>query len=195
VVGRRSTKVGTYAGTFHVIPAGMMNLAPSDVPHLISEERCFRIRPLIEKEFVEEVFSQEWAASCNTEPNEPWHRILARYSRRHIYGENDRYETSIHFTGLVFDLLNYRPEVCALVLIRNRDWWDDHDPHIPDADKARDRWDTSYEWDSKTVSCPLVNPGSIYHAAPPAHWVGSGLAAYELGVRKATALLSAEGRL
>jgi len=203
VYGLRSGKVGTSTHTYHVIPAGMTNFDPDkddDINHL-TNEKCLNIKLLIEKEFLEECFDEKKLCGKYNVHADKWPSVVKRAATEHLYGDKDnKYNANIYFTGIVFDLLNYRPEICALILIENEQWWADHTPNNPDNNIT---WKPSYEWDNINNKdqlnvarlqppCPIRIDQKIDFLAkmPPEKSVPCGFAAFYLGVQKARKLLN-----
>jgi hypothetical protein len=205
MVGKRSSKVGTYPDTFHVIPAGMTNIDPKDADNLaaLAPGDILDVRLLIEKEFLEEVFSRDRAATCCTSLD-LWTATVRKAAREHLYGPNGEYEADIHLTGVVFDLLNYRPEICALILIRSAEWWKDHKSPLSGATAEATRCTVkeNYEWsklapwnvetprDRRGYVTPLKRLSST--PMPVNSSVMSGVAAFHLGLQKACELLASQ---
>jgi ADP-ribose pyrophosphatase YjhB (NUDIX family) len=112
-LGIRSGKVGTYPATNHVVPAGMCNTygtnyevtdpnRPPPPDYLETVMRC---------EFLE-----EWAQATEFESNKrrEWANLV-----NHAWEEQiERLVTApLRLTGVAFDLLNLRPEVCATISV------------------------------------------------------------------------------
>jgi len=187
--GLRSTAVGTYRETYHVIPAGMTNVDPEDDDSIVDllPNGYLNVKLLLEKEFLEEVFDLEWARSYAVSPDR-WPRLVREHVLEHLYGgDSNNYEVEIHLTGIVVDLLNYRPEVCALILIRSRDWWDQHRPYGVTQRKVS--WSLSYEWDKYVKPVAILDEKACAEAMPVNRSVMSGVAAFHLGAQKARDLI------
>ncbi len=104
VLGRRSSRVGTYPDVLHVIPAGMMNVHDTGAG---DHSMKFMPRLTMLAEFLEECFNVEvleghvtgnFAAMVN-------HELEER-------GLND---LNPRFTGIALDLLNLRTEICGVL--------------------------------------------------------------------------------
>lgn len=192
VRGTRSSAVGTYRDAYHVVPAGMTNVDPghrdscTDSIKELVPGGMLNVKLLLEKEFLEEIFSEEWAATLRTWPAS-WPRLVREKAREHLYGaDSGSYDAEIHLTGIAVDLLNYRPEVCALILIRNREWWDSHRPY----GGGELEWRLSWEWDEEGKLVDVQDAAACANAMAGNSWVMSGLAAFHLGVQKARELIA-----
>jgi hypothetical protein len=114
-VGERSEAVGTYPNVLHVIPAGNCNthgsqrqiehMNPAPLPnwYLRSIMRCEYLEEWFNDEDLEKLRIPDWRARVD----QLW---TARVTE----------VRSIELTGLAFDLLNLRPEVCAKVEVKMR---------------------------------------------------------------------------
>jgi hypothetical protein len=108
-VGERSGSVGTYPNVMHVIPAGNCNTHGSQRPggHTGSARLPDSyLRTLMRGEYLEEWFNDEDLETSRF-PN--W---AERVDRRWAAKVSEL--TPITLTGIAFDLLNLRPEVCAV---------------------------------------------------------------------------------
>ncbi len=112
-LGVRSGKVGTYPATNHVVPAGMCNtygtnyeaLDPDDPPPPYYLETVMRCEFLEEWAQVTELESNkrsEWAEHVN----QAWDKQIERQVTK-----------PLRLTGVAFDLLNLRPEICATIAV------------------------------------------------------------------------------
>jgi len=110
-VGMRSALVGTYPDVLHVIPAGMCNskdlvpVGPTPVRGIPAD--------FLEYTIWSEFF-EEWKGVKEFESmmSHRWRSDIDQYRRK---DELDGTELSL--TGLAFDLLNLRPEVCAVLTL------------------------------------------------------------------------------
>lgn len=109
-VGERSGTVGTYPNVLHIIPAGNCNTHGSQ--RLLERADSmplpdWYIRTTMRCEYLEEWFNDEDLETSRF-PN--W---VARVDQRWVDKVSEI--TPITLTGIAFDLLNLRPEVCAVV--------------------------------------------------------------------------------
>ena len=189
-IGNRSTKVGTFSNAYHVIPSGMANIDKGNSD--LIQNGYLNLQLLFETEFMEEIFSYKKAVDRQTS-FEPWAKIIKNQVHRNLYGEGNEYEAHIYLTGIVIDLLNYRPEICALILIKNRKWWDDKKPKLQfsvETNANNPTLQLSYEWLEKTININIMDDQAVLVGMPPDHSVPAGVAAFHLGVQKARELLS-----
>lgn len=106
LVGRRSSRVGTYPGVLHVVPAGMVNL------HGVTEPTVELVEQTMLAEFLEECFD---VGELDGTP------LLhtAQVVRRHLH-ELGLADLRPRIEGIAIDLLNLRPEVCGSIDLRGR---------------------------------------------------------------------------
>jgi hypothetical protein len=168
----RSSQVGTYPKTMHVIPAGNCNAHGTyrDGPNQLAAVPSWYLRTKMRCEFLEEWYKREDLEASNMPDWRPF--VNKAWAEMIVESE------SILLTGLAFDLLNLRPEVCATVVI--------------DLDKCRpmpginDEW----TWGEPPRKWPLADVGR----AVPTDFVQSAAAALLLAkaahrdARNATAL-------
>lgn len=108
-LGLRSKYVGTYPDVLHVIPAGMCN--SKDVSASVGALQQPVAADFIEATMWSEFF-EEWKGVREFEnlSSHQWRRLISEH--RHA---DDLLGTEIVLTGLAFDLLNLRPEICAVL--------------------------------------------------------------------------------
>jgi len=107
-LGERSTRVGTYPHALHIIPAGNCGAQGTEFDIVDGGgPPPWYLRTKMESEFLEEWFNdddlergviQDWAGY-----------VAEQWSIREVEAE------PMVLTGLSFDLLNLRPEICATV--------------------------------------------------------------------------------
>jgi len=110
-VGMRSALVGTYPDVLHVIPAGMCNskdlvpVGPTPVRGIPAD--------FLEYTIWSEFF-EEWKGVKEFESmmSHRWRSDIDQYRRK-----DELAGTELSLTGLAFDLLNLRPEVCAVLTL------------------------------------------------------------------------------
>lgn len=105
-VARRSPKVGTYPDAVHVLPAGMCN-AKESLRHQGARLRADFLKWTMMGELLEECYDVKEMASYSTDD---WVAdIREELQKRGLSGLDP------HFSGVTIDLLNLRPEICAVV--------------------------------------------------------------------------------
>jgi hypothetical protein len=114
-LGRRSDFVGTYPRALHVIPAGMCNTHQADYAGHRQSSRPRAaddsyLSTVIRSEFLEEWFDDEELASGRSTE---WKRGVDRKWRSKV-----RQVEPVTLTGIAYDLLNLRPEICAVVIVK-----------------------------------------------------------------------------
>jgi hypothetical protein len=183
--GVRTIDVGTLQDLYHVIPSGMTNVDISQEEinrKFLVPKGYLNVKLLIEKEFLEEVFSEDWARERN--PNASvglWPEKVQQHCVERLYGKAGMYRANIYLTGIVFDLLNLRPEICALILIRDEKWFTDHDP------ESKTKYPiklSSLEWLQSAPSLCAEDAESVAKAMLPSQSVLAGSAAFQLGIKK-----------
>jgi hypothetical protein len=112
-VGERSGTVGTYPNVLHIVPAGNCNTHGSQrriermdrvqMPH-------WYLRSIMRCEYLEEWFNDEELEMLRI-PD--WGNRIDQ-----LWAEKVRELIPLKLTGLAFDLLNLRPEVCAMVEVQ-----------------------------------------------------------------------------
>jgi hypothetical protein len=108
-VGERSGTVGTYPNVMHIIPAGNCNTHGSQRPiERTGSSRLpdWYLRTIMRGEYLEEWFNDEDLETSRF-PN--WAERVDR-----SWAATVSEITPITLTGIAFDLLNLRPEVCAV---------------------------------------------------------------------------------
>lgn len=156
---RRSPTVGTYADVRHVVPAGMCN-AKEDLRADGTPLRRDFLKWTILGELLEECYDEEEVSLYRTED---W---VGRI--RELCLERGLSTESPVFTGLALDLLNLRPEICALVEVVH-----------PDDRAPKDHFKLCWEYrpDTGVASIPLDAAGATCRRTD---WVQSGAASLAL---------------
>lgn len=115
-LGMRSGVVGTYPSTHHVIPAGMCNTYGTDLTARSNKEppSAHYLSTAMKCEFIEEWFSVE---EFENNRRRGWERLVNdRWREEMATTDGDWREPEL--TGIAFDLLNLRPEVCAVAVVK-----------------------------------------------------------------------------
>jgi hypothetical protein len=140
LIHQRSEKLAEYPHFHHVVPAGTFAPIGFVEPSLVQEQ--FSIRFTIMREFLEEVFGLEEAQSDSV--NDPFDifrietfpgfapgRLLLSdedLARRQIPEETDLYK--IVETALGIDIVSLKPELTALMLIKQEGFLQKHKQHM-----------------------------------------------------------------
>jgi hypothetical protein len=106
-LGIRSHDVGTYPGAEHVIPAGNCNTHETDGVVDGARVPAWYLETIMRCEFLEEWFNDH-DLERSVMPH--WKEQVNERWRRRI-----RTDVSFELTGLAFDFLNLRPDICAMV--------------------------------------------------------------------------------
>jgi hypothetical protein len=109
VIARRSSSVSTWKETWHVFPSGMLGTRFIDFDGYRSTD----VKLAMLAEFGEELCSEDALEE----------RSVAREFVSEFADERlGRFDSELIFTGVAFDLLNLRPEICSVILIRDPKW-------------------------------------------------------------------------
>ena len=119
VLRRSRGGVAVDSGTMHVIPAGMFT------PEYRYFDAEFCLWHVIRREYVEELFNV----------HRPEHHGSYDWFYYHPYVQHldallKDGKAQLWRTGVVIDMCNLKPEVTALLLIRDPNWHEQHAPHI-----------------------------------------------------------------
>jgi hypothetical protein len=110
IAARRSRSVSTWQDVWHVFPSGMLGQRWGFAGGFQGQD----VENAIIAEFVEELFGDEYVESGDV-PREYVKRVFLNAVRES--------GAEVVLTGIAFDLLNLRPEICAAVIVPSRDWW------------------------------------------------------------------------
>lgn len=110
-LGMRSAEVGTYPACLHVIPAGMCNTHGTEST---GGQRRTAVPSWYLTTAMKSEFLEEWYDDQKLEQGRVvnWRDYVQKSWQRHCG------RAAVKLTGLAFDLLNLRPEVCAEVTIQ-----------------------------------------------------------------------------
>lgn len=167
VLARRSQLTATEPGFYHVMPAFVFQPTHTD-PAPPAE---YSVRYQVYREFLEEFFgAKEGAAPHMVEQHPEWQALQQMGA------------ASLHLTGISFNVLTQRHEICTLLLIHNAEWYSR-------VTGMRAAWETEQR---SLVFAPLTTDTELLAALPPALYANmtpQGSAALWLGVDYARALL------
>jgi hypothetical protein len=185
---RSGTGVAVDANMYHVIPSFVFQ------PATVLVEQEYSIIHNLKREYLEELFSRP-----EPEKNEGEYRYFYNDQRlvllEKLIADN---EAAVYFTGIAINLLNLRPEVCLLLLIKSAYWNSFHSQN----ESAQNRFHFCAEWATRTdhpekpsellsrISlndtddslCNRFSPGKIAPAGAAALWLGLDLLR-QLGLR------------
>jgi len=113
---KRSEQVAVHAGLIHVIPSFMFQPATPAIGHE------FSLRHNIYREYLEELFDRPDPKQGESDPEyftrDP---LLLELSHMLETGQAEWY-----YTGVAVNLLNLRPDICTLLLIKDDSWYRRH---------------------------------------------------------------------
>ncbi len=113
MIARRTEKLAVHANLFHVLPAGMFQ------PEMAAFDVEWNVYHNILKEYAEELYGFE----LDEERNDPTYFYKEESAVRRLRKAIDNGKCLIMTTGLVISLLNLRPEICTILLVKDADWW------------------------------------------------------------------------
>lgn len=114
LVKRRSKSVATHSGFSHILPSHIFQ------PSTLDADGEYGIMHCICKEYLEELFDVQDESDST---KDYYYQQPAYVYLRSLL---DSGKASLYLTGVAVNLLNMRPEICALLFIRTRDWFDIH---------------------------------------------------------------------
>ena len=181
--GKRSGETAAHADLCHVIPAGMFQPECGDA---LTEWNVYHC---IMKEYGEELFSYEIEKNVldATYFYSEWTGVAS------LLAALDEGKCEFKITGLIVNLLNFRPEICCLLLVRDADWW------ARQRRTMRPNWeyvprqellDAGKPGQSDFLLDSIEQQFEAQFAASAGMWVPPGLAALWLGVDAARRALS-----
>jgi hypothetical protein len=172
ILSRRTAQHATHPGHYHLLPAFVFQPA-GDVP----QPHEWNMRYHIEREWLEELFGLPEHTEFSDHP------ALTDLHRMEAAGDAE-----LHLTGIAVSLLSLRPEICALLLIHDPDWW--QRIHAPDSEMPLN---TSAEAEDNLLHVPLnlddaqaFLPLHLHTKMPP-----QGFVALHEGLRLARSLVAA----
>ncbi len=141
---RRSANVATNPGLLHIIPSFMFQPATT---HVAQE---FSLRHNIEREYLEELFSLPESADGETD----WRYFYDDSRLQFLRALLEQGQAELSLTGVSVSLLNLRPDICALLLIRSEEWYRRHIGDPPTPHDAL-RLNPEYAADDTGISAPI----------------------------------------
>ncbi|MEN3011239.1 MAG: hypothetical protein ABDI20_09875 [Candidatus Bipolaricaulaceae bacterium] len=121
----RSKLVAADVDLYHVVPSLMFQRIVG------TPEQEFSVTHQLYREYLEELFNIREVETLNTGPL----RYDYFYNDPNLLYLNDllrNKEAQLLFTGVAVDLLNLRPEICTLLLIKTSEWIDFHSRGNPE---------------------------------------------------------------
>lgn len=174
LIGRRAGSLATDPGRYHVLPAFVFQ--PSGPPELIAGE--WSLSQQILREFGEEAFAMpeyaDWPEPVTSADYFADYPPVADLRAMLADGR-----AVLELTGVVVSLLTLRPEVCAVIVIHDPDWY----PRWRDALNA-----AMHTERQSTLYLPITD-NNAFPDDLHTHGVPQGMAAFWLGVERARALI------
>lgn len=117
----RSKKVAEYGDLYHVIPSFIFQPVVAPTPHNLNVE--WGIRHNIYREYLEELFRVPEAEHSQgaVDPRYFYDHPNLRYLQQLL----DAGIADLKGVAFIFNLLNHRPELCTLLLIKDETWYED----------------------------------------------------------------------
>jgi hypothetical protein len=125
----RSKKVAEYGDLYHVIPSFIFQPVVAPTPYNLEVE--WSIQHNIYREYLEELFNVPEAQQSGgaVDPQYFYNNPNLQYLRRLLAIGT----AELRGVAFIFNLLNHRPELCTLLLIRDQEWYENQrfsDPPI-----------------------------------------------------------------
>jgi hypothetical protein len=115
---KRSEQVAVHAGLIHVVPSFMFQPASS----AITQE--YSLLHSIYREYLEELFDRPDPKPDETDPD----YFFGDPHFKELQGMLESGQTEWYFTGVAVNLLNLRPDICTVLLIKDDQWYHRHAP-------------------------------------------------------------------
>jgi hypothetical protein len=180
---KRSSAVADQPGKYHVVPSFIFQPASAEQGEAgASIER--RVDHNVFREYLEELFSVSEAhlrapSAVYGHPNMRYLQTLLGEGRAHLL-----------VTGAAFNLMNHRPEICTLLLIRDDDWFAAQSDESTAATRGLAPLKFNAEFDGSVGAAVLpMADGRWASIYDPSAITPSGAAAIALGVRCAAETL------
>lgn len=174
MLAQRSKRNATHPGYYHTVPAFIYGPRSEDFH---TDEWRFSYH--IYREYLEELFGMPEAG--HEAPHDHFYDHPALLDLQHMMAAG---EAGLYLTGILTDLTTLRPEITALLLIHDADWYERiHDPKNAFQLNAHAETD-----DGQLLSFPMASDDDVLAALPEHHhlrmppqgagamWVGIDLA-------------------
>ena len=177
---RPDSSAAVHSNQWHVIPSGMFQ--PST--RFLTEE--FSLTHNISREYLEELFDYPEP----TEASQDWRYFYQDPRLVYLQSLLETHQAELYLTGIAIDLLNLRPEICTLLLIRSPEWYQHHTnqrfPHEqfrlnqewakavrPEGDAEVALHSVPYQaTDEAFLELAHLSPGNILPPGAAAFWLG-----------------------
>jgi hypothetical protein len=179
ICARRSSAVSDQPGKYHVAPSFIFQPTSHDSSR-VSDVEC-KVSHGVFREYLEELFDipeDKASAEIYENPN-------LQYLRGLLATGGAAFEA----TGIAFNLLNHRPEICTLLLIRDEDWFQNHSR--PSANLHPFQFNTEFVGAVGTSALEIQDL-RWEEILSPKNITPSGAAAIVLGARRALEILNRE---
>jgi len=186
---QRSRRVAVHTDLFHVIPSFMFQPLVGDV------KNEFSVRHNIYREYLEEVFA---AKEVEKPVGETFDYFYGNPNLEYLKELTQSGEAKLLLTGVTVNLLNLRPEICTILLIRTPEWFRLH--RRGDRRRGISRLKFNYEFKSvqeilrarsRVITTPLLDSSFSFPSfITPANIVPPGAAAISLGLEVAKEVLA-----
>lgn len=178
----RSVRVADQPGKYHVAPSFIFQPMSDNADEAISTER--KVSHNIYREYLEELF--DVPETIGKRPNDVYEHPNLRY----LLDIQARGRAQLEVTGIAFNVMNHRPEICSLLLIQDEDWFklQELPPNTNKQGLAPLRLNAEFEGTIGKAALPL-NDSRWDEILCPDRMTPSGAAAIVLGARRAVSLL------
>jgi hypothetical protein len=153
VLGRRSARAATDPGFFHLLPAFIFQPLSATV-----QEGEWSIRRHIYREFLEELFGMPEVSAPERLDYFAEHPALVDLEQMLATGQ-----AGLYLTGISLNLLTLRPEISALLLIHDENWY-----ARVTAPASPFRLDVEAETQQGLTLVPIESDAALLAALPPA---------------------------
>ncbi len=105
----------------HVVPSSMFGPIGSDSHAEFSVEAC------IIREYMEELFGTEYEQVAHRDAYRP-NQLRLEKQVQFLESLREQGKAKLLLTGIGWNLLNLRPDICCLLVIDSPEWWRRHNP-------------------------------------------------------------------
>ncbi|MCF6159615.1 MAG: hypothetical protein E3K32_13835 [wastewater metagenome] len=176
---KRSPKGAVGASLFHVIPSCMFQ----PVTLYLDEE--FSVTHNVYREYLEEIFNKPELEEHESD----WRYFYADARMKYLQHLIDTNEAKLYLSGVAVNLLNLRPEICTVLLIRSEEWYKKYTQHSFN----EERFHFNGEWAELSTENPDLTCGRIPYKTTDeeimknvplqvSNMIPSGAAAFWLGI-------------
>jgi hypothetical protein len=181
---RSSSTVASHPGGIHVIPSGMFQQFGEEV------DKEFSVTHTVLREYLEELFNVPESEYFGSPAQSFYSDSRLEYLSSLIADGR----AGLYLSGIAVNLLTLRPEVCTLLWIKDKAWWQHHSRDVPRSEHIHVNKEFENPYSSKTAIGSILYRDSDDEllqepGLEPMGMVPSGAAAFWLGVDTMRALM------